>query len=191
VAGQNLHCSCAAAPSQPPRNPPPCHPSRRGPAADCRASPRPGESAGRWLATRAVLGLPKVLPVAKQVKADDSEDQADRGQDRNSPPAQPADRDQTSASGRTSCGPGSRALSGWGRFLKSLGDLVYRAAALSLILRYVRGDDRVRRQMLWLLLAVGCVFVAWSAWWLHQLPRFRASPSSRSASSRGRPRNGE
>jgi two-component system, NarL family, sensor kinase len=43
-----------------------------------------------------------------------------------------------------------------------LGDLVYGAAASSLILRYVRGDDRVRRQMLWLLLAVGCVFVAWT-----------------------------
>jgi two-component system, NarL family, sensor kinase len=43
-----------------------------------------------------------------------------------------------------------------------LGDLVYGAAALSLILRYVRGDDRIRRQMLWLLLAVGSVFVVWT-----------------------------
>ena len=43
-----------------------------------------------------------------------------------------------------------------------LGDVVYAAAALALILRYVRGDDRIRRQMLWLLLAVGIVFVAWT-----------------------------
>lgn len=43
-----------------------------------------------------------------------------------------------------------------------LGNVVYGAALLSLILRYVRGSDRVRRQMLWLLLAVGCVFVAWT-----------------------------
>ncbi len=43
-----------------------------------------------------------------------------------------------------------------------LGDLVYGAAALSLIVRYIRGDDRIRRQMLWLLLAVGVVFVTWA-----------------------------
>ena len=43
-----------------------------------------------------------------------------------------------------------------------LGDLVYGAAALSLILRYMRGGDRIRRQMLWLLLAVGVVFVTWT-----------------------------
>jgi hypothetical protein len=42
------------------------------------------------------------------------------------------------------------------------GDLVYGAAAVSLILRYLRGNDRIRRQMLWLLLAVGIVFVAWT-----------------------------
>jgi two-component system, NarL family, sensor kinase len=43
-----------------------------------------------------------------------------------------------------------------------LGDIVYGAAALSLILRYVRGDDRVRRQMLWLLLAVAIVLLGWT-----------------------------
>jgi two-component system NarL family sensor kinase len=41
-----------------------------------------------------------------------------------------------------------------------LGNLAYSAATLALILRYLRGDDRIRRQMLWLLLAVGIVFVA-------------------------------
>jgi signal transduction histidine kinase len=52
---------------------------------------------------------------------------------------------------------------GWlGPVSDVLGNVVYGAAVLSLILRYVRGNDRVRRQMLWLLLAVGCVFVAWT-----------------------------
>ena len=66
---------------------------------------------------------------------------------------------------------GVRAYLVWPRFesfdwlgavTEVLGDLVYGAAALSLILRYRRGDDRIRRQMLWLLLAVGIVFVAWT-----------------------------
>jgi two-component system, NarL family, sensor kinase len=43
-----------------------------------------------------------------------------------------------------------------------LGNVVYGAAVLSLILRYVRGDERVRRQMLWLLLAVAIVLLAWT-----------------------------
>jgi hypothetical protein len=47
-----------------------------------------------------------------------------------------------------------------GPVIEVLGNIVYGAAAPSLILRYVRGDDRIRRQMLWLLLAVGIVFVA-------------------------------
>ena len=62
---------------------------------------------------------------------------------------------------------GVRAYFVWPRFetfvwlgpvTEVLGDVVYGAAALSLILRYVRGDDRIRRQMLWLLLAVAIVF---------------------------------
>jgi two-component system NarL family sensor kinase len=43
-----------------------------------------------------------------------------------------------------------------------LGNVVYGAAVLSLILRYVRGDDRVRRQMLWLLLAVAILLLTWT-----------------------------
>src|SRR4029453_13087279 len=43
-----------------------------------------------------------------------------------------------------------------------LGNVVYGLAVLSLILRYVRGDDGVRRQMLWLMLAVGIFFLAWT-----------------------------
>jgi two-component system NarL family sensor kinase len=43
-----------------------------------------------------------------------------------------------------------------------LGDAVYGAAALALILRYIRGDDRIRRQMLWLLLSVAIVFLTWT-----------------------------
>ena len=66
---------------------------------------------------------------------------------------------------------GVRAYLVWPRFesfvwlgpvTEVLGDVVYGAAALSLILRYVRGDDRVRRQMLWLLLAVAVVLLAWT-----------------------------
>lgn len=49
-----------------------------------------------------------------------------------------------------------------GLVIEVLGDVVYGAAALSLILRYVRGDDRIRRQLLWLLLAVGIVLVSWT-----------------------------
>jgi two-component system, NarL family, sensor kinase len=43
-----------------------------------------------------------------------------------------------------------------------LGNVVYGAAVLSLILRYVRGDERVRRQMLWPLLAVAIVLLVWT-----------------------------
>ena len=66
---------------------------------------------------------------------------------------------------------GVRAYLVWPRFeafvwlgpvTEVLGDIVYGAAALSLILRYVRGDDRVRRQMLWLVLAVAVVLLAWT-----------------------------
>ena len=66
---------------------------------------------------------------------------------------------------------GVRAYLVWTRFeafvwlgpvTEVLGDVVYGAAALSLILRYVRGDDRVRRQMLWLVLAVAIVLLAWT-----------------------------
>jgi signal transduction histidine kinase len=66
---------------------------------------------------------------------------------------------------------GIRAYLVWPRFeslvwlgpvTEVLGNVVYGAAALSLILRYVRGDDRVRRQMLWLLLAVAIVLLAWT-----------------------------
>ena len=49
-----------------------------------------------------------------------------------------------------------------GPVIDVLGDVVYGAAVLSLILRYVRGNDRIRRQMLWLLLAVGIVLVVWT-----------------------------
>jgi two-component system NarL family sensor kinase len=49
-----------------------------------------------------------------------------------------------------------------GPVIQVLGDVVYGAAVLSLILRYVRGDDRIRRQMLWLVLAVGVLLVAWT-----------------------------
>jgi two-component system NarL family sensor kinase len=66
---------------------------------------------------------------------------------------------------------GIRAYLMWPRFetfvwlgpvIEVVGDVVYGAAVLSLILRYVRGDDRIRRQMLWLVLAVGILLVAWT-----------------------------
>jgi two-component system NarL family sensor kinase len=66
---------------------------------------------------------------------------------------------------------GVRAYLVWPRFeafvwlgpvTEVLGSVVYGAAVLSLILRYVRGDDRVRRQMLWLLLAVAILLLTWT-----------------------------
>ena len=49
-----------------------------------------------------------------------------------------------------------------GPVTEMLGNVVYGAAVLSLILRFVRGDDRVRRQMLWLLLAVAILLLIWT-----------------------------
>ena len=66
---------------------------------------------------------------------------------------------------------GVRAYLVWPRFeafvwlgpvTEVLGNVVYGAAVLSLIWRYIRGDDRVRRQMLWLLLAVAILLLIWT-----------------------------